>query len=90
MKTGVSLTEQEARAFKARKERELGGGGCVDLYKCQGRWLAWAYLKGAHSRGPKPGTKTRSRSEQRPGGTAASATPSQSTAAGGNMGKGAV
>jgi hypothetical protein len=60
MKIGVNLTEAEAKAFKARKEQELGGGWCVDVYKCQGRWLARAYRKGKQSRGPKPGTKYRS------------------------------
>ena len=45
----------------------------MDVYKCQGRWLARAYPKGKHSRGPKPGTKYRSRSEPQPGGTATSA-----------------
>ena len=73
MKIGVNLTAEEAKAFKARKEQELGVGWCVDVYKWQGRWLARAYQKGKHSRGPKPGTKYRSRSEQRSGGTAASA-----------------
>lgn len=73
MKIGVNLTEEEAKAFKARKEQELGAGWCVDVYKWQGRWLARAYQKGKHSRGPKPGAKYRSRSEQRQGGTAASA-----------------
>ena len=71
MKIGVNLTEAEAKAFKARKEQELGGDWCVDVYQCQGRWLARAYQKGKHSRGPKPGTKHRSRSEQPPGGTGA-------------------
>jgi hypothetical protein len=42
----------------------------VDVYKWQGRWLARAYQKG--KRGPKPGTKYRSRSEQQQDGTAAS------------------
>ena len=74
MKIGVNLTEEEAKAFKARKEQELGGGWCVDVYKWQGRWLARAYQKGEHSRGPKPGTKYRSRSDKRPGGPEASAT----------------
>jgi hypothetical protein len=73
MKIGVNLTEEEAKAFKARKEQELGAGWCVDVYKCQGRWLARAYRKGPHSRGPKPGTKYRSGSAKRQGGTAASA-----------------
>ena len=73
MKIGVNLTPEEAKAFKARKEQELGGGGCVDVYQCQGRWRARAYQKGKHSRGPKPGTKYRCGSEPRPGGTAANA-----------------
>ena len=71
MKIGVNLTEEEAKAFKAQKERELGPGWCVDVYKWRGRWLARAYQEGR--RGPKPGTKYRSRSEKRQGGTAASA-----------------
>jgi hypothetical protein len=37
MKIGANLTEAEAKAFKARKKQELGGGWCVDVYKCQGR-----------------------------------------------------
>ena len=74
MKIGVNLTEEEAKAFKARKEQELGGGGCVDVYQGPGRWLARADRKGEPSRGPKPGTKDRSRREPRQGGTAASAT----------------
>ena len=65
MKILVDLAEEEAKAFKARRERELGPGWCVDVYKSRGRWLARAYEKG--KRGPKPGTKYRSRSEQRPG-----------------------
>ena len=72
MKIGVNLTEAEAKAFKARKEQELGPGWCVDVYKCRGRCLARAYQKkGPHSRGPKPGTKYRSRSGPPPGGTVA-------------------
>ena len=66
-----NLTEEEAKAFKARKEQELGPGWCVDVYRWQGRWLARAYQKG--KRGPKPGTKYRSRNEKRQGGTAANA-----------------
>jgi hypothetical protein len=72
MKIGVNLTEAEAKAFKARKEQELGPGWCVDVYESQGHWRARAYPKG--KRGPKPGTKYRSRSKPRPSGTAASAT----------------
>jgi hypothetical protein len=63
MKIGANLTEAEAKAFKARKEQELGGGWCVDVYKCKGRWLARAYPKGKQCRGPKPGTKYRSGSK---------------------------
>ena len=66
-----NLTEEEAKAFKARKEQELGPGWCVDVYRWQGRWLARAYQKG--KRGPKPGTKYRSHSGPPPGGTAAGA-----------------
>ncbi len=68
MKIGVNLTAAEAKAFKARKEQELGPGWCVDVYKWQGRWLARAYGKG--KRGPKSGTKYRVRSELRQGGAA--------------------
>ncbi len=71
MKIGVNLTEAEAKAFKARKEQELGLGWCVDVYKWRGRWLAWAYRNG--KRGPKPGTKYHSRSDQRHDGAAGSA-----------------
>jgi hypothetical protein len=71
MKIGVNLTDAEAKAFKARQERELGPGWCVDVYRWQGRWLSRAYQKG--KRGPKPGTKYRVRGEQRPGGTATTA-----------------
>jgi hypothetical protein len=69
MKIGVNLTEEEAKAFKARKEQELGPGWCVDVYQWQGRWLARAYQG---KRGPKPGTKYRCGSLQQNGGTAAS------------------
>ena len=68
MKIGVNLTKEEAKAFKARKEQELGPGWCVDVYQWQGRWLARAYQG---KRGPKPGTKHRFTSEQRKGGAAA-------------------
>ncbi len=67
---GANLTEEEAKAFKARKERELGAGWCVDVYRWQGRWVARAYHK---KRGPKPGTKYRIPGDQRPARTAASA-----------------
>ncbi len=69
MKIGVNLTEEEAKAFKARKERELGAGWCVDVYRCQGRLVARAYYG---KRGPKPGTKYRVRSEPPQAGTGAS------------------
>ena len=52
----ASLTEDEMKAFKARRERELGAGWCVDVYRCQGRLVARAYYG---KRGPKPGTKYR-------------------------------
>ncbi len=71
MKIGVNLTEEEAKAFKARREQELGPGWCVDVYKLQGRSVARAYQKG--KRGPKPGTKYRSGGEKRQGGKAAGA-----------------
>ena len=69
MKIGVNLNEEEAKAFKARKEQELGPGWCVDVYKWQGRWLARAYQG---KRGPKPGTKYRCGNAQRKGSTAPS------------------
>ena len=43
MIVGVNLTEEEIKAFKARKEQELGAGWCVDVYRCQGRLVARAY-----------------------------------------------
>ncbi len=70
MKIGVNLTAEQAKVFKARKEQELGAGWCVDVYRSRGRWLARAYQKG--KRGPRPGTKYRSRSDQPPAGTCAS------------------
>ena len=66
----ANLTEEEIKAFKARKEQELGPGSCVDVYRCQGRMIARAYYG---KRGPKPGTKYRCSGKQRQGGTAASA-----------------
>ncbi len=67
MKIGVNLPEEEAKAFKARKEQELGPGSCVDVYRCQGRMIARAYFG---KRGPKPGTKYRSHGQQQNGSTA--------------------
>jgi len=69
MIVAANLTEKEIKAFEARKEQELGPGSCVDVYRCQGRLIARAYCG---KRGPKPGAKYRSSSEQRKGGTAAS------------------
>jgi hypothetical protein len=68
MIVAANLTEEEIKAFKARKEQELGPGSCVDVYRCQGRLIARAYFG---KRGPKPGTKYRSSSEPQQGGTAA-------------------
>ena len=65
----ANLTDEEMKAFKARKEQELGLGCCVDVYRCQGRMIARAYYG---KRGPKPGTKYRCSTERRQGGTAAS------------------
>jgi hypothetical protein len=39
MKIGVNLTEEEAKAFKARKEQELGVGWCQDA-PASNRWAA--------------------------------------------------
>jgi len=67
MKIGAKLTEDQAKAFKVRKELELagmcGGQWCVDVYRSGGRWLARAYRVGKHTRGPKPGAKYRPRRE---------------------------
>ncbi len=85
MRTGVNLTEEEAKAFQAQKEQEPGAGWCVDVYNWQGRPFARAYQG---KRGPKAGTKYRCSSEQRQGGkaarTAVGAT-SQQTATGVNL-----
>ena len=59
----ANLTEEEMKAFKARMEQELGPGSCVDVYRCQGRMIARAYYG---KRGPKPGTKYRSKCQERP------------------------
>jgi hypothetical protein len=68
MIVAANLTEEEIKAFKARKEQELGPGSCVDVYRCQGRMIARAYYG---KRGPKPGTKYRSHNQQQNGGAAA-------------------
>jgi hypothetical protein len=69
MIVAANLTEEEIKAFKARKEQELGPGSCVDVYWCQGRMVVRAYFG---KRGPKPGTKYRSSSEQQQHGKATS------------------
>jgi hypothetical protein len=60
MKIGVSLTEAEVKALKARLELQLGGvcggGWCVDVYRSGGRWLPRAYGLREH-----PGKPTRGR-----------------------------
>ena len=56
MIVGASLTEDGMKAFKARRERELGAGWCVEVYRCQGRLVARAYYG---KRGPKKGAKYR-------------------------------
>ncbi len=47
VKIGGNLTEEEARALKARLEAQVagmcGGEWCVDVYQSGGRWLARAY-----------------------------------------------
>ncbi len=47
VKIGGNLTEDEARALKARLEAQLaamcGGEWCVDVYQSGGRWLSRAY-----------------------------------------------
>jgi hypothetical protein len=64
---GADLTAEQAKALKARLERQMantpGGEWVVDVYQCGGRWLARAYRKGERTRGPKPGTKYRPRKQ---------------------------
>ena len=82
VKIAVNLDEKEAKALKAHLEAELtslcGGEWYVDVYRSRGRWLARAYRRGEHPRGPKPGTKYRPRRKQPPGGSEASGTGSAS------------
>jgi len=72
VKIGANLDEEEAKALKARLEAQLantcGGEWCVDVYRAKGRWLARAYRRGEHARGPKPGTKWRQRKKRKLGG----------------------
>ena len=76
MKIAANLDEKDAKALKARLEAQLanqcGGEWCVDVYRAKGRWLARAYRRGEHARGPKPGTKYRPRRKQPHGGSEAS------------------
>ena len=76
MKIAANLDAKDAEALKARLEAQLaslcGGEWCVDVYRARGRWLARAYRRGEHARGPKPGTRFRPRRGQRRGGSAAS------------------
>jgi hypothetical protein len=51
-----------------------GGEWCVDVYRAHGRWVARAYRRGEHARGPKRGTKYRQRRGKSRGGSAASGT----------------
>ena len=70
MKIAANLDAKDAKALKARLEAELastcGGELCVDVYRSRGRWLARAYRKGEHTRGPKPYTKYRQRVKRKP------------------------
>ena len=69
VKIGANLNEEEAKALKARLEAQLastcGGEWCVDVYRAKGRWLARAYRRGKHARGPKPGTRYRQRMKRK-------------------------
>ena len=69
VKIGANLDEKEAKALKVRLEAQLantcGGEWCVDVYRSRGRWLARAYRRGEHARGPKPGTKYRQRMKRK-------------------------
>ena len=78
VKIAANLDEKDAKALKAHLEAELtslcGGEWCVDVYRSRGRWLARAYRRGEHVRGPKPGTKYRPRRKQPHGASPASGT----------------
>jgi hypothetical protein len=78
VKTAANLDEKDAKALKGRLEAQLadtcGGEWCVDVYRARGRWLARAYRRDEHARGPKPGTKYRPRRRQPHGGSEASGT----------------
>ena len=78
VKIAADLDEKGAKAMKARLEAQLasmcGGEWCVDVYRARGRWLARAYRRGEHTRGPKPGTKYRPRRRQRCGSSPVSGT----------------
>ncbi len=86
VKIAANLDEKDAPALKAHLEAELantcGGEWCVDVYRARGRWLARAYRRGEHSRGPKRGTKYHPRRKKpqagseasRPGGASLGAT----------------
>jgi hypothetical protein len=69
VKIAANLDEKDAKALKARLEAQLanmcGGEWRVDVYRARGRWLARAYRKGEHTRGPKPGTKHRQRMKRK-------------------------
>ena len=72
MKIAGNLNDDDDVAPKTRLEAELagmrGGEWCVDVHRARGRWLARAYRRGEHSRGPKPGTKWRQRKKRKLGG----------------------
>ena len=76
MRKGSYLDEKKAKALKAHLEAELasqcGGEWCVDMYRAKGRWMARAYRRGEHVRGPKPGTKYGPRRKKPHGGSEAS------------------
>ena len=85
VKMAANLDEKDARALKARLEAQLaslcGDEWCVGVYRAKGRWLARAYRRGEHTRGPKPGTNYRPRCKQPHGGNAASGTGGASPSA---------
>ena len=78
VKIAANLDKKDAKALKAHLEAELaslcGGEWCADVYRSRGRWLARAYRRGEHVRGPKPGTKYRPRRKQPHGASPASGT----------------